>query len=297
MSTPGTAVLGEESRAFMQAWAESFTHVLGQISGGTFAIECTDAAPPDAVPPHESDLQALISCASALRGEFDLRLPRAVALALAQQLLSEPQNPDAEFTQESRDGVEELLRQVSGHAATSLKVRWGEVDLKVEIGNAPGWQPAATGWMSSAEGTAFRVWMEWQLSTALIGSLRMAQAKAQVLANAQAQLQAQPPSTEPAEPVAATPPAKLVPDNAEHLMDVGLAVTLRFGGRRMLLGEVLELNSGSVVELDRQVHDPADLLLEGRVIARGEVVVVDGNYGLRVTEVVPPPLGAERKAG
>ncbi len=290
MSARDTGAMGEESRAFMQAWAESFSHVLGQIAGAEFVIESTDAAPPDAVPLHESDLQALVTCASALRGEFDLRLPKPVALAMAQQLLSDPQNPAAELTQESREAVEELLRQVGGHAATALKPQWGEVDLKVETGTAPSWQPGASGWMTSTEGTPFRVWLEWQLSTPLIGSLRIAQAKAQVLANAQAQLQAQPAA--PAEPESAhIPHPTVLPENAQHLMDVGLAVTLRFGGRRMLLGEVLELNSGSVVELDRLVHDPADLLLEGRVIARGEVVVVDGNYGLRVTEIVSPAMG------
>jgi flagellar motor switch protein FliN/FliY len=168
----------------------------------------------------------------------------------------------------------------------------------VEVGNAPTGQPAASGWMSAAEGTPFRVWLEWQLNAPLVGALRMAEAKAQVLANAQAQLQAQPPPAVEEAVRETTARPRLVPENAEHLMDVGLTVTLRFGGRRMLLGEVLELNSGSVVELDRQVHDPADLLLEGRVIARGEVVVVDGNYGLRVTEVVSPAIGAtERKAG
>jgi flagellar motor switch protein FliN/FliY len=72
-------------------------------------------------------------------------------------------------------------------------------------------------------------------------------------------------------------------------MDVELDVTLRFGSRSMLLRGILELDAGSVVELDRQVREPADLLLDGRLIARGEVVVVDGNYGLRVLEIVSPP--------
>ena len=72
-------------------------------------------------------------------------------------------------------------------------------------------------------------------------------------------------------------------------MNVELDVTLRFGGRRMLLREILELNSGAVVELDRQVQEPADLLLDGRLIARGEVVVVDGNYGLRILQILPSP--------
>jgi flagellar motor switch protein FliN/FliY len=73
------------------------------------------------------------------------------------------------------------------------------------------------------------------------------------------------------------------------LMDVELGVILRFGGKHLLLREILELGPGSVVELDRQVQEPADLLLDDRLIARGEVVVVEGSYGLRVTEVLSPP--------
>jgi flagellar motor switch protein FliN/FliY len=74
-----------------------------------------------------------------------------------------------------------------------------------------------------------------------------------------------------------------------RVIDVPLAVTLRFGQRSMRLREVLELNAGALVELDRQVEDPVDLILDERVIARGEVVIVDGNYGLRVTEIVERP--------
>lgn len=72
----------------------------------------------------------------------------------------------------------------------------------------------------------------------------------------------------------------------ERVIDIPLAVTLRFGQREMRLRDVMELKSGFLVELDRQIEEPVDLLLGERVIARGEVVIVDGNYGLRVTEVV-----------
>jgi flagellar motor switch protein FliN len=77
-----------------------------------------------------------------------------------------------------------------------------------------------------------------------------------------------------------------------RVIDVPLAVTLRFGQRNMRLREVLELNTGALVELDRQVEEPVDLILDERVIARGEVVIVDGNYGLRVTEIVERPSAA-----
>ena len=71
-------------------------------------------------------------------------------------------------------------------------------------------------------------------------------------------------------------------------MNVELEVTLRFGQRRLSLREVMDLASGSVVELDRQVDEPVELILDGRVIARGEAVLVDGNYGVRVTEILQP---------
>lgn len=75
------------------------------------------------------------------------------------------------------------------------------------------------------------------------------------------------------------------PSNLRLVMDVELNVSLRFGQRQLPLREVLELASGSVVELDRSVDEPVEMLLDGKVVARGEAVIVDGNYGLRVTEI------------
>jgi len=78
--------------------------------------------------------------------------------------------------------------------------------------------------------------------------------------------------------------------NLHLVLDVELSVLLRFGQRRLSLREILDLTCGSVIELDRRVDDPVELLLDGRVIARGEAAIVDGNYGLRVTEIVHPEL-------
>jgi flagellar motor switch protein FliN/FliY len=75
------------------------------------------------------------------------------------------------------------------------------------------------------------------------------------------------------------------PSNLKLVMDVELNVSLRFGQRQLPLREVLELTSGSVIELDRMVDEPVELLLDGKLVARGEAVIVDGNYGLRVTEI------------
>ncbi len=87
---------------------------------------------------------------------------------------------------------------------------------------------------------------------------------------------------------AAAEASGIMSGNLGLVMDVELEVTLRFGQRQLSLREVMDLASGSVVELDREVDEPVELILDGRVIARGEAVIVDGNYGVRVTEVLQP---------
>ena len=72
------------------------------------------------------------------------------------------------------------------------------------------------------------------------------------------------------------------------LLDIELEARLQFGAREMLLSELLELSSGDVLELDRLVSDPVDLLVGDRIVARGEVVVIGGNFGLQVIEVLQP---------
>jgi flagellar motor switch protein FliN/FliY len=79
----------------------------------------------------------------------------------------------------------------------------------------------------------------------------------------------------------------------ELLMDVELEATIRFGGRTLALREILAMTVGSVVELDKRIDEPAELFVAGRLIATGEVVVVDGSFGLRVIEVISTPENAE----
>jgi flagellar motor switch protein FliN/FliY len=74
----------------------------------------------------------------------------------------------------------------------------------------------------------------------------------------------------------------------EGLLDIELEARIQFGAREMMLSELLELGSGDVLELDRLITEPVDLLVGDRIVARGEVVIVGGNFGLHITEVVAP---------
>jgi flagellar motor switch protein FliN/FliY len=77
------------------------------------------------------------------------------------------------------------------------------------------------------------------------------------------------------------------------LLEIELDATLRFGSRELSLKDVLALSLGDVLELNRHVAEPVDLVVGDRIVARGEVVIVEGNFALLVTEVAEPQLRLE----
>ena len=76
------------------------------------------------------------------------------------------------------------------------------------------------------------------------------------------------------------------------LYDVDMTLTAELGRTKIPLREVLELVPGTVLELDRAAGSPADLMVNGRLIARGEIVVIDEEYGIRITEIVAEEASA-----
>jgi flagellar motor switch protein FliN/FliY len=76
------------------------------------------------------------------------------------------------------------------------------------------------------------------------------------------------------------------PSDLGPLREVPVELAVEIGRTSMTIGETLDLGPGSIVTLDRLAGEPVDLLVNGRVIARGEVVVIDEEFGLRITEIV-----------
>lgn len=107
-----------------------------------------------------------------------------------------------------------------------------------------------------------------------------------------------PPKAKPASPerpAAAAPAAAEPPPSTgqpatgrtiDLLYDVELPVAVSFGRAHLPLKEVLKLTSGSIIELNRTVNEPVEIIINNCVIARGEVVVVDGNYGVRIQQII-----------
>ncbi|MGA2001768.1 MAG: FliM/FliN family flagellar motor switch protein [Terriglobales bacterium] len=278
---------------WFEAWRNCTQNVLSQVSGKPVVFE-TILEPLAA---SDSDQCFTVVAAGSVQGEMSLRLSQNAAVRLARKFLGEteastaeggdPKNTEA-LSNDDREALEEMLRQVAGLAATTAGSELGgEVQLRVSSTEAP-WARTSDALASirtrGEAGTEIAI--EIRISPALAHALA-SHGSAVPRASAAPELRATPGNTATpsfASSSALEPPAA----GYQRLLDVGLGVKLRFGTRRMLLRDVLALSSGLVVELDNPLNSPVDLLLDGRVIARGDVVVIDGNYGLRVSEVVEP---------
>ena len=262
---------------YFAIWKDILAQILQEVSGAPLPCVLSREAPADLTPPSETDYWIVVTASGAVRGEMSVRCSAASTIRLAQIFMSQTAPAPAEATAEHRDAVLELLRQAAGLVATAIKASWGDVQLSLNAASAaPTWPASSTTWLQFGEEAATAPVMEIQMSAALTAALRPDMAAA---------------APAPAPPEAALDPALAPgPVNLDLLMEVELAVTLRFGRRQLLLREILDLNPGAVIDLDRQVEEPVDMLLDGRVIARGELVVLEGNYGLRVTEVAPAEI-------
>jgi flagellar motor switch protein FliN/FliY len=76
------------------------------------------------------------------------------------------------------------------------------------------------------------------------------------------------------------------PSNLDLLMDVALNISVEIGSTKKAVKDVVNLSKGSIIELDKRAGDPVDIIVNGQLFARGDVVVIDDNFGVRITEVI-----------
>jgi flagellar motor switch protein FliN len=265
-------------RPFSDAFFGALVAAISEASGSPWLV----AAVPDAekTADESEPVRVNVTVEGNLRGEFLLQFRRADAAMLAAKCL---QQPAAEFGTEQSEAILKFVEAGMGKFCSAVAEEYGTFTSKASIVSEPASDSANAAEVTAADDGGNRVSMLMYLNPMLAEALSLhAEKKSADESNGK--------SAEAAgEKEPAPKPEQL---NLQLVMDVELNVTLRFGQRQLALREVLELTSGSVIELDRQVDEPVELLLEGKVIARGEAVVIDGNYGLRVTEV-PQPISAQ----
>jgi len=265
-------------KMFHEVWSSSICQVLKQISGGEFEARVMDSIT-TAGNEEPAGVWVRFSASARLTGEIGFFVSNTDALKLLGLLRGEAPEQTTDPSGDPREAVAEVFRRITGAASTALKSRTeGDVRFVFCGFEPPSWKPAF-GFGLEVSGPKTQPVQVLLISNE--GLVKTATASLATFA-------ASPSASEPENVVAGPTPAVQEKENLGLLLDMELEATLRFGEREMLLREILNLNSGSVVELNRRVNDPVELLVCGKVVAKGDVVVLDGNYALRVTQVGSP---------
>ena len=277
MSTEKESPHNPKIQEYLGTWGTSIGRVIQEVASAPHIWQ--ELSPEDTqallASLKDNSVSIQFEAAEHLSGNQGFVLSTKDAVRLSQLLLMEPEDGSSAMTDDHRDAIGELFRQFAGAAASSLKgLAGGEVSFKgVGLNPFPGDPGLQAGLQWTSPGLP-PLTLIADLGSTLVTALNPPPAPPP--------LELPPPSPGPASLAKARDP------KLELLMDVELDVTLRFGERQMALHDILDLSAGSVVELNQYVQDPVELLVGKKVIARGEVVVVDGSYALRVMHIISP---------
>ncbi len=233
--------------ALVHALATGIANVMGSLLGGSATATRADGAAARWI--------VQLTMTGPVNGTLHVGLPAEDGSALARIVMALDEPP-------ADDSVRDTLLEVCGQAIAVLNQLDGFSGLKlaqcVVVDVVPTW-----------ESVAYQV----SVGDAYAGALHI-----------------WPPAAAPVTLARSTPagvPAeRALPANLDVILDIDLPLAVRFGETEMTLASLTRLAPGSVIDLGRAPEEPVDVLVNGRLIARAEVVVVAGNYGVRITEVI-----------
>jgi len=213
-----------------------------------------------------------------ISGNAGLLLGQADAAMIARAFMGEPPQEAAEFGEEQREAIEELLRQVFALATTALEASFDQVWVQLDKAVTVAEPCERISFLVTSDSRPSPLVLELRIGADLADSLTASDSASAATA---------PDATEPPASAASSPPPDSAP-NLSVLAGVEVLITLRFGHRSLPLREIATLTNGSVVELDESLAEPVEIVVGERVIARCDFVSVDGCYGVRITDTLEP---------
>ena len=235
-----------------QAWIDRFVADLATVIGAL--VEATATAGQAAVAPSDGWVVTL-RAEQGSRGELAVEFDRIATEVLTKRVMGmeiEPPN----------DVVVDTLKEICAQAAGSMVLEPPLVGTKLAVLSVE---------RAAAAGAQEPVLVQIAVGDMVTLPLRLWGDVA--LATSQPPLQAPPPVANP---------------KIDVILDIDLPLTVRFGRTELPLRNITALGPGSVIDLGRSPDDPVDVLVGSQVVARGEVVIVGGNYGIRITDVMSP---------
>jgi flagellar motor switch protein FliN/FliY len=261
-----------------EVWRSTICQALKQSSGEEFGCRFLDSNP-TSTKQELPRVWTLFSASAQLTGEIGLFLSEADASVLCRLIRGGSPEESAEHSGCPEESLAAFLQGVADTASAALMAKTkGQAEFRFQGAEPPSWEAAAE----------FRFEVYGAKKRPVNIGIVMDEAFAQSATQLLAACALPPPKSERTSVIQVQNPVSLEEDNMGLFLDIELEATLRFGEREMLLREILNLNSGSVIELNRRVNEPVELLVRGKVVAKGDVVVLDGNYALRVTQIANP---------
>ncbi|HSQ41135.1 MAG TPA: flagellar motor switch protein FliN [Fibrobacteraceae bacterium] len=245
-----------------------------------------------------------------LAGVVNLALEKKSVAILADLMLMGAGN--VEYSEDHKDAIQEIMNQVLGSSSTTLS---GEIGISTEISlnSAVELQEETLG--AYQAGAELKLHIEgfpeqkayWLLDAPMLESLKTSKFCETVGDTPDTSLSSlglgAAATGNPVTPSASTTIGTSAPASSESfaatfgstgnkaldlLMDIELPITIELGRTQMSLKRILELGPGAIVEMERFAGEPVDILINGKVVAKGEVVVVDENFGVRLVALVSP---------
>jgi len=238
-----------------------FIRELAVVVGALSASETTVT---EATAPAGGHWSAVVTFAGPANGTCTVGLDTEGILAVTRALLGGDDVPE--------DSIAGTVRELLTQAASALQNGSDIRGLTVEVGNATAFNESSSATAETFTRAIASPLMPTPLIVTIEGTLSPPAVDApQHVAEA------------PTRATAVNPSAD---DRIDVILDIDLPLVVRFGRTELPLRALTRLSPGSVVELGRSPDDPVELLVSDRVIARGEVVIVGGNYGVRILDVV-----------
>ena len=275
MNTTDTLQSTMRAREYLDLWVQLISEYLSNLFRANVQAETVAAQESLRNTEEGSESGLWIRVAADTGAEQAFFLSTQDVVRLSQLLSGRQAGLSAEPNLDSRKAVVELFSQVAAKIPTADWLGFG-TELKISESNRPEWESAFEAAFGFSTPQDSLLLLHARISAGLATALQSAQETGRAEKRAHPAI-----SPHPWRAASET----LRDNRLELLMDVELEVVLRFGQREMLLRDVLTLTPGTVLELDQQVQDPVELLVGNRVIAWGEVVAIDGNYGLRITSL------------
>jgi flagellar motor switch protein FliN/FliY len=260
-----------------QEWIDRFVADLATVVGALGGVEAASGAGSDA--PSEGWVVTLRGDEGS-RGDLIVEFDRVATKALTKRVMGMDDEPDD-------DAVVDTLKELCQQAAGSMVLEPPLVGAKLTIVSvervadpAPAAAALAQITIADVAPLPLRLWGDVALIDGPLDNSAPAETSLAKSASAGAQAARYMP-----------PPSTAMTPKLELILDIDLPLTVRFGRTEMPLRLIAALGPGSVIDLGRSPDDPVDVLVSNQLVARGEVVIVGGNYGVRITDVISPQNG------